>query len=135
MTVFDKAKHKILFVQTLPKSSALSWMMQLHHLIASLPDESSQLLPNYPNPFNPETWIPYQLANSSDVEIAIYDTRGMLVRTLAVGHQSAGFYMDRNRAAYWDGRNGLGESVASGVYFYQLQTDDISSMRKMVILK
>ena len=103
-------------------------------IIASLPD-NTQLLPNYPNPFNPETWIPYQLANASDVHITIYDTRGVLVHTLALGHQSAGYYTGRNRAAYWDGRNGLGEQVASGVYFYQLKTSEISPIRKMVILK
>ncbi len=102
--------------------------------ISLLPDDT-QLLPNYPNPFNPETWIPYQLANSSDVHITIYDMKGIVVRTLLLGHQSAGFYTGRSRAAYWDGRNGLGESVASGVYFYQLQTDGISPMRKMVILR
>ena len=103
-------------------------------VIAVLPDDT-QLLPNYPNPFNPETWIPYQLANNSDVNIAIYDTRGMLIRKLALGYQSAGYYTGRSRAAYWDGRNGLGESVASGVYFYRLQTDETSLTRKMVILK
>ena len=103
-------------------------------MIAVLPDDT-QLLANYPNPFNPETWIPYQLANASDVHITIYDTRGILIRTLALGYQSAGYYTDRNRAAYWDGRNNLGENVASGVYFYQLKTDETSLMRKMVILK
>ena len=103
-------------------------------LRAVLP-ETTVLLPNYPNPFNPETWIPYQLANASDVQITIYDTKGAIVRTLGLGHQSAGYYTNRNRAAYWDGRNGLGENVASGVYFYQLQTDEISPIRKMVILK
>ena len=102
--------------------------------IAVLPDDT-QLLANFPNPFNPETWIPYQLASGSDVHISIYDVRGMLVRTLSLGYQVAGYYTGRGRAAYWDGRNGLGENVASGVYFYQLQTDDISPMRKMVILK
>ena len=102
--------------------------------IVLLPDDT-QLLANYPNPFNPETWIPYQLANSSDVQITIYDIRGLLIRTLALGHQSAGYYTGRSRAAYWGGRNALGERVASGIYFYQLQTDEISSMRKMLILK
>ena len=102
--------------------------------IALRPDDT-QLLANYPNPFNPETWIPYQLANSSDVQITIYNTRGLLIRTLPLGHQSAGFYTGRSRAAYWDGRNALGERVASGIYFYQLQTDEISPMRKMLILK
>ena len=134
MTVYDKAQNALQADFTEIVRFELDDAAPTAPVIAVLPD-NTQLLPNYPNPFNPETWIPYQLANSSDVEIAIYDTRGMLVRTLAVGHQSAGFYMDRIRAAYWDGRNGLGESVASGVYFYQLQTDDISSMRKMVILK
>ena len=103
-------------------------------ITASLPD-NTQLLANYPNPFNPETWIPYQLATDSDVQISIYDTKGIVVRTLALGHQASGYYTDRSRAAYWDGRNGLGERVASGVYFYQLQTNEISFMRKMVILK
>ena len=134
MTIYDKAKNKLNVDFTEIVRFEVDDAASAAPVIAAFPNET-QLLANYPNPFNPETWIPYQLANSSDVEIAIYDTRGMLVRTLAVGHQSAGFYMDRNRAAYWDGRNGLGESVASGVYFYQLQTDDISSMRKMVILK
>ena len=97
--------------------------------------DDTQLLANYPNPFNPETWIPYQLANSSDVQITIYDMRGIVVRALPLGHQSAGYYTGRSRAAYWDGRNSLGESVASGVYFYRLQTDETSLMRKMVILK
>ena len=107
----------------------------LETLLRAVLPETTILLPNYPNPFNPETWIPYQLANASDVQITIYDTKGTVVRTLALGHQAAGYYTDRNRAAYWDGRNGLGENVASGVYFYQLLTDDMSLTRKMVILK
>ena len=107
----------------------------LEALLRSVRPETTVLLPNYPNPFNPETWIPYQLATHSDVQITIYDTRGLLVRTLALGHQTAGDYTGRNRAAYWDGRNGSGERVASGVYFYQLQTDEMSPLRKMVILK
>ena len=107
----------------------------LEALLRAVRPETTVLLPNYPNPFNPETWIPYQLANASDVQITIYNTKGSVVRTLPLGHQSAGYYTNRNRAAYWDGRNGLGERVASGVYFYQLRTDAISSIRKMVILK
>ena len=107
----------------------------LENLLRAVLPETTVLLPNYPNPFNPETWIPYQLANASDVQITIYDTKGLIVRTLGLGHQEAGYYTNRNRAAYWDGRNGLGENVASGVYFYQLQTDDASRTRKMVILK
>ncbi len=99
-----------------------------------LPMET-RLLANYPNPFNPETWIPYQLATDTDVQILIYDTRGSLVRRLELGHQLAGIYTDRSQAAYWDGRNTLGEPVASGLYFYQLQTDTVSLLRKMLIVK
>ena len=93
------------------------------------------LLQNYPNPFNPETWIPYQLAEDSPVSIAIYDTAGQLVRTLSLGFQSAGFYNSQGRAAYWDGRNALGERVASGLYFYQLTTPSFQQTRRLVIVK
>ena len=75
------------------------------------------LLPNYPNPFNPETWIPYELSTDTDVRITIYNAQGVVIRTLQLGRQSAGYYTDRERAAYWDGRNALGEQVASGIYF------------------
>ena len=98
------------------------------------PDETA-LLENYPNPFNPETWIPYHLANDADVQISIYDINGGLVRQLDLGHQRAGYYTDRSRAAYWDGRNEFGEHVATGIYFYQLQAGSESFLRKMVILK
>ena len=93
------------------------------------------LLANYPNPFNPETWIPFQLANPSDVQITIYNSRGTVVRQLKLGHQLDGYYTSRSRAVYWDGRNDAGEPVASGTYFYQLRTDNASLLRKMVILK
>ena len=95
----------------------------------------TQLLQNFPNPFNPETWIPYQLSEDSLVSISIYDTAGKLIRTLSLGYQSTGFYNSRGRAAYWDGRNEIGESVASGVYFYQFQAGDYTELRRMVILK
>ena len=107
----------------------------LEALLRTVRPETTVLLANYPNPFNPETWIPYQLANASDVQITIYDTKGAIVRTLELGHQTAGYYTHKNRAAYWDGRNSLGGNVASGLYFYQLQADNISLTRKMVILK
>ncbi len=107
----------------------------LQNLLLKMRPEITALLPNYPNPFNPETWIPYHLANASDVQITIYNTRGSIIRTLALGHRAAGYYTDRNRAAYWDGRNSVGERIASGVYFYQLQADSVSQLRKMVILK
>ena len=93
------------------------------------------LLANYPNPFNPETWIPYHLATAGNVQIRISDVRGDVVRSLALGHQAVGHYRSRSRAAYWDGRNDLGESVASGVYFYTLTVGDFSATRKLLILK
>ena len=90
---------------------------------------------NFPNPFNPETWIPYQLEKSADVVLQIYDASGGVVRSLDLGFKPQGFYMTRSTAAYWDGRNNMGEQVASGVYFYSLQTSDFSATRKMLILK
>ena len=107
----------------------------LEQLLALLAPEETALLANYPNPFNPETWIPYRLANDSDVLLSIYGINGVLVRELDLGHQRAGYYTDRNRAAYWDGRNEWGEPIASGIYFYQLRAGDYSQMRKMVIVK
>ena len=100
----------------------------------AIPDTTG-LLANYPNPFNPETWIPYQLATHTDVLILIYDARGILVRRLELGHQPAGTYTSKSHAAYWDGKNEVGESVASGVYFYVLTAGDFSATRKMLILK
>ena len=100
----------------------------------STPDKTA-LLANYPNPFNPETWIPYHLAHAADVTLTIYDPQGVVVRQLDLGYQPAGYYTDRTKAAYWDGHNKSGELVASGVYFYQLQADHFYAIRKMVILK
>ena len=93
------------------------------------------LLQNYPNPFNPETWIPYHLSEAAPVALSIYDTTGQRIRTLALGVQAAGFYQSRSRAAYWDGRNDLGERVSSGVYFYQLSTPSEHQIKRMVIVK
>ncbi len=107
----------------------------LQSLLASATPQETQLLANYPNPFNPETWIPYQLAIGTDVQILIYDAKGTLIRQLALGYQPEGYYTERNSAAYWDGRNALGERVASGIYFYQLRTNEASALRKMLILK
>ena len=95
----------------------------------------NKLLQNYPNPFNPETWIPYQLSQDSPVSVSIYDTTGKVIRTLSLGIQSAGYYNSRGQAAYWDGRNALGESVSSGIYFYQLTTPTFQQTRRLVILK
>ena len=107
----------------------------LEQLFAALTPKETVLLPNYPNPFNPETWIPYGLANDTHVQISIYDISGALVRQLDLGHQRAGHYTERSRAAYWDGRNGSGERVASGVYFYTLSADTFRSTRKMLVGK
>ena len=93
------------------------------------------LLQNFPNPFNPETWIPYTLADDADVNVRIYDVEGKLVRHLDVGYQRGGRYLSRETAVYWDGRDQLGESVSSGVYFYTLKADAFSDTRRMVILK
>ena len=93
------------------------------------------LLPNYPNPFNPETWIPYHLAKPADVTLTIYAINGQVVRRLDLGYQAAGFYRSRARAAYWDGRNSVGERVASGLYFYTLTAGEFAATRKMLIMK
>ena len=90
---------------------------------------------NYPNPFNPETWIPFKLAERAEVRVRIFDVSGRLVRVLDLGKLEPGYYEDRSRAAYWDGRNEIGEKVTSGVYIYQLLVGDRSFVRKMVILK
>ena len=108
---------------------------KLEQLLALFVPEKTALLHNYPNPFNPETWIPYQLAEPTHVTVHIYTTSGTLVRTLTLGHQPAGIYQHRSRAAYWDGRNAFGEPVASGVYFYTLTTGDFTATRKMLIRK
>ncbi len=107
----------------------------LQRLLVSLIPRETRLFANYPNPFNPETWIPYQLAKDTEVKIHIYTANGALVQTLDLGHQSAGRYQERRRAAYWDGRNGIGESVASGVYFYTLTAGNFTKTRKMLIRK
>ena len=97
--------------------------------------ENTTLLPNYPNPFNPETWIPYQLSEPADVTLRIYTAKGVLVRTLGLGQLPAGIYQSQSRAAYWGGKNQLGEPVASGIYFYTLSADDFTATRKMLIVK
>lgn len=112
----------------------------LQHLLTTLRDtetvpKATALLANYPNPFNPETWIPYQLAKPADVTLTIYSVDGAFVRTLALGHQPAGIYHNRSRAAYWDGKNQIGEPVASGLYFYTLTAGEFTATRKMLIRK
>ena len=119
-------------------------LLFLQRLLIALTPKETTLLANYPNPFNPETWIPYRLAKNANVTLHIYAVNGTLVRTLTLGHQAAGMYQNRSRAAYWDGRNALGEPVASGVYFYTLSTEstrdsvtagNFTATRKMLIRK
>ena len=104
--------------------------MQIHHQV-----DQTRLLQNYPNPFNPETWIPFELESASPVTINIYDQQGQQVRQLDVGYKVAGPHHSHQDAAYWDGRNSWGEYVASGIYFYRIETDNNKETRKMVILK
>ena len=124
---------------------SLKGILFLEQLLAALIPKETILLPNYPNPFNPETWIPYRLAKDAFVTLTIYNGSGRVVRTLDVGHRTAAFYESRSKAIYWDGRNEFGEQVASGVYFYHLSAgrsglsvphrSDFSATRKMLILK
>ena len=107
----------------------------LEQLLATLAPKETALMPNYPNPFNPETWIPYRLAEDAFVTLTIYDQSGQVVRTLEIGHRIAAFYETRSKAIHWDGRNEFGEQVASGVYFYHLSAGDYSATRKMLVLK
>ena len=113
----------------------LQGVAMLEQLLNFLPPKETALLPNYPNPFNPETWIPYQLAKPADVTLHIYSVNGALVRTLALGHRPAGMYHNKSRAASWDGRNEHGEPVASGVYVYTLTAGNFTATRKMLIRK
>ncbi len=107
----------------------------LEQLLISLTPRETELLSNYPNPFNPETWIPYRLAEDANVTLTIYGSSGQVVRSLDVGHRIAAAYENRSKAIHWDGRNDLGEQVASGIYFYTLTAGDFSATRRMVILK
>ena len=136
LTAMD-VKHWLRQAQHADLTDAISQrgILMLQQLLAALIPKETSLLPNYPNPFNPETWIPYQLAEAADVTLYIYTTNGALVRTLDLGHQPAGIYRYRTRAAYWDGRNEVGEPVTSGVYFYTLTAGDFTATRKMLILK
>ena len=119
----------------LTDAMAQKGILFLEQLLAVLTPKETALLHNYPNPFNPETWIPYHLSKDAEVTLHIYAVNGTLVRTLALGHQAAGMYQSRSRAAYWDGKNEFGEKVASGLYFYTLTAGDFSATRKMLIRK
>ena len=107
----------------------------LEQLLSILIPKKTVLLPNYPNPFNPETWIPYQLEKAADVIIHIHSFNGELVRTLDLGHQNAGIYNNQTKAAYWDGKNHIGEPIASGIYFYTMSAGSFTQTRRMLIRK
>jgi hypothetical protein len=104
-------------------------------LVVPRAPKATLLVQNYPNPFNPETWVPFQLAQAADVTIQIYDIHGQLVRQLNLGRKEPGYYISRDRAAYWDGTNSSGERVSSGIYFYRLDTNGYSATRKMIVAK
>ena len=110
-------------------------LANLERLLNSVIPEKTALLPNYPNPFNPETWIPYDLAQDADIYIHIYNVKGESIRQLSLGFQTAGTYRTPSRAAYWDGRNAQGETVASGIYFYTLHAGNVKAIGQMVIIK
>ena len=140
------------FNEVLSASEVQQWLMQaqkvkmktpayqkgitiLEQILHKLIPKKTALLPNYPNPFNPETWIPYQLEKPSNVTIHIYASDGHLVRSLALGHKSAGVYQSQTKAAYWNGKNQLGEPVSSGIYFYTLTAAEFTATQRMVIRK
>ena len=110
-------------------------IVNLEQILTRLLPESTALLANYPNPFNPETWMPYQLSEPSEVTLTVYSLTGEVIRRFALGHQSTGAYRSRSRAVYWDGANESGDAVASGIYFYTLTAGDFSATRKMLIRK
>lgn len=107
----------------------------LKALLTTLKPKSTKLLANYPNPFNPETWIPYQLAEPAEVALTIYDINGEVVRHMEIGYKQAGIYHNRSHAIHWDGKNQLGETIASGIYFYKLTAEEFTETKRMVILK
>ena len=133
----NQAKHLDISTHFSPFAADImkEGIVVLEQFLATLVPTETMLLSNYPNPFNPETWLPYQLAAPADVMLSIYSADGELVRTLALGHRPAGVYHSKNRAAHWDGRNEYGETVASGVYFYTLTAGDFIATRKMLIRK
>ena len=123
------------FQRTVQTSDIHNAYMNVQMRVGDIRPQDTILGQNFPNPFNPETWIPYQLSQDSKVTINIYNVSGHTVRTLDLGHKSTGSYMTSSTAAYWDGKNEAGEHVSSGIYFYALQTANFSATRRMVILK
>jgi len=126
----EKSKSRIIKVVVPPAQTEL----QLDKPALPIP-KVFRLLQNYPNPFNPETWIPYQLAKNAFVTVSIYNAFGQLIKTISLGEKEAGFYINKNKAAYWDGRNSAGEPIVSGVYFYNIKAGEFFATRRMVIVK
>lgn len=123
------------FIHQVEPNHIIDALMILKLSIGDIVPQTTLLYQNYPNPFNPETWIPYQLAEDAPVTIHIYNSKGQLVRTIALGNKQAGVYLNKDKAAYWDGRDSLGQKVASGVYYYTLKAGKFRATRKMVVLK
>ena len=123
------------FQRTVQTTDVHNAYMSVQMQVGDVRPKETMLGQNFPNPFNPETWIPYQLNRGSNVTIQIFDVSGHSVRTLNLGHKSTGAYTTNSSAAYWDGKNTAGEHVSSGIYFYALQTQYFSATRRMVILK
>jgi hypothetical protein len=141
MNIDDSAQAEIYFqvddnlVKAAPVPPGRPGQVIRFDVTVRVPPKVSVLHQNYPNPFNPDTWIPYQLSDDADVLVKIYTSAGRLVRMLNLGHKPAGFYADKGKAAYWDGKNEAGEHVASGVYFYTIKAGDFTDTRKMVIMR
>ena len=125
-------KHRML---TTISEIILKGIANLEKLMISTTPKKSVLLQNFPNPFNPETWIPYDLVEDANVHFTIYNSEGEIIRNLKVGFQTAGAYRTRSRATHWDGRNSSGEHVSSGVYFYTIHAGKMKSTRQMVVKK
>jgi hypothetical protein len=128
-----EGRTSLLILDNIDLSNSLT-ITKINGSITVLPSKSI-LLQNYPNPFNPDTWLPFKLAQNAPVSINIHDTKGQLTRTIALGNKNAGVYITKDKAAYWDGRDNLGDKVSSGVYFYTLQAGEFKATRKMVIVK
>ena len=142
IAVGDTITTKLIGTNGVPLTEAKPHLITSTHInhalltthFSALP-KRTRLLQNYPNPFNPETWLPYQLASAAEVTINIYDIRGRLIRHLNLGQKPAGLYLNRENAAYWDGRSETSELVSSGLYFYQLRANDYLAAKRMAIVK
>ena len=137
ITLYDERGNIVSgpFQRTVSTDDIRNAFLSLQLTVGDVRPKDTILAQNYPNPFNPETWIPYQLSKSTEVSIHIHNVAGHLIRTLDLGLKPTGSYMTPSTAAYWDGKNSVGERVASGIYFYTLQTPDFAATRRMVILK